>query len=60
MASVSKRVQAILDSESLSLSSRGSDERDMRDIAEALSITLTTEGSDENLIEELEAAVAAL
>lgn len=60
MSSIANRIQTIIDDQALVLSSRGNDERDMRDIAEALEIELTVIGSDENLIDELEAAVALL
>lgn len=60
MASVSKRIQKILNDESLTLSSRGNNERDARDIAEALTVELTVSGNDDKLVDELETGIAAL
>ncbi len=60
MTSVANRITNMLDGLELEISGRGNDERDIRDIAEALDIELNFHGSDDVLMDMLEAAVADL
>ena len=60
MTSVANRITNMLDGLELEISGRGNDERDIRDIAEALDIELNFHGSDDVLMDMLETAVADL